>query len=525
MLRIENLTLYKIVVGIKQIMQKIKRLIKYTTRKNQLETIVEQLKKYPFVEKMMVCQQCSTQMMKLTYLDILNTPNAVYPWELETFAELSLFAEAPAPACSFKKSDAEFTDIINIIRNYRHPYLKKQKNMDFANAFIMATALQQFKAQENILDRLYRYEYFWNFKNEEIDMPQMFSNQFDGLTYSEFRNLAVLIFFYASTQGISASIIKALILKYIKVVGFLKITRLDYQKKQSEKLEENYENTIFGFNYLHPYPFIEFEGYLFLPLPYLIVDAVTESLLTRITVDNNLLREKIGKEVAQAYIEEIFKEGNVYDEVLPECTYSVGKNRIDSPDVLLRQANQFCFIDTKLSTPNLEVRKFNNEVIEQTILRYSKNIIQMYNRIREFNDECYYPFKEKVDIDKINVFGIVAVLDDSYVSRRQIYDKVFSQLKMVEDSEEAKYIKANIRITNFRDLECFAFCSHDIFVALTNKRDNVKEWNDMGIFDKLLYKNGKNKVLPSVKRFTDVCRGEILQTTDEFVKLGLIKKS
>ncbi len=499
--------------------------MKCKIRINQLEYIVQQLRKYPFTEKMLICQECSTKLMKMTHLDILNTPNAVYPWELEVFAELSLFADSPNATCSFKRSNIEFVNMVNKIRNYQPPYLKKQTNIDFVNAFVMVTGLQQFKVQENIFDRLYRYNYFWTFVNNTINMPEAFSSYFSGLKYTDFRNLALLIFFYASLDYPTAPIIRTLTLKNKNVVDFLKITRKDYQKKQYEKIDDNFENTIFGFNYLRPYPFIEFNGFVFLPLPYLILDAVTESLLTRVTMDDNSLREKIGKEVAQTYIEKIFNESNVYDEVLPECTYYINKKKIDSPDILIKKDDLFCFIDTKLSTPKLEIRKFNKEAIEDTISRYAKNAIQIYNRVKEFNEGLYYPFEEKVSIDSSNTFGIVALLEDSYISRRQIYEKVFSMLEMNDDCEEAGYIKSHIKITNFRDLELFAFRSHDIFVSLNEKKNNPKDWNDMGLFDESLYKNDAYEVLPSLNNFIEMSRNVFLESVDEFVKLGLIQKS
>ena len=121
----------------------------------KLDKIVNRLRHYPFTEKILLCQTNATRIMKTTHLDIFNTPNAIYPWELEVFAELSLFADGSNPNKSFKAPmNNDFIKIINIIRNYRHSFLKKQKNMDFANAFIMVTGLQQFKSKENILHRI-----------------------------------------------------------------------------------------------------------------------------------------------------------------------------------------------------------------------------------------------------------------------------------------------------------------------------------------------------------------------------------
>ena len=85
-------------------------------------------------------------------------------------------------------------------------------------------------------------------------------------------------------------------------------------------------------------------------------------------------------------------------------------------------------------------------------------------------------------------------------------------------------MKSNIKITNFRDLELFAFRSHNIFVALTEKRDNPKDWNDMGLFNELLYKSDVYTLLPSIGNFIDMGRSVVLRSADEFEKLGIIKK-
>lgn len=491
----------------------------------KLDLIVKRLREYPFTEKMLFCQAHSTRMMTPTNLDILNTPNAVYPWELEVFAELSLFASGDKTTKHINQTADAFVSIINEIRNYQHPHLKSQKNLSYADSLIMISGLQQFKAQENILDRLYRYNYFWNFSNDIIDMPNEFSTFFNGLSYEHFRDLGILIFFYAALkEGDVAQIISYVNIKYKAVVDNLTISRNKYKDVQSEKLDDNFENTIYGFNYLHPYPYVECQGFVFLPLPYLIIDAVTDSLLTRITIDNNALRETIGKEVAQSYIESIFREGNVYDEILPEQEYYVGKNKIDTPDILIKNGDDFCLIDSKLSTPKLELRKFNKEAISDTISRYAKNIIQVYKRILDFTNGYYYPFSAQTKVEKNNVFGIVALLEDSYISRRQIYQEVFLQLKLDPESEEAKFIKANISITSFHDLELFAFGSRDIFVALKEKQANQSNWNNLQLFNMQLYPNKSSNRLDSMEKFISSAQSLIMKTIDELVGIGIVKK-
>lgn len=494
-------------------------------RRYSINGIIKILKEYPFIEKMHFCQKNATSIMSSWKLDFIDKSNVVYPWELEIFVELSLFAEAPQTIKSVRADNgAEFIKIINAIRNYNHPSLKKKENIDFVNSLIMVMGLQQFKAQESILERLYRYSYFWGFCNDKINMPQTFLDNFNGIKYSEFRELAVLIYFYASLKSPTANIIRYLVLKSKPIVDYLKISRSDYKTKQSDKIDDNYENVIYGFNYLHPFPFIEFQEVYYLPLPYLIVDAVTDSLLTRVTYNNNSLREKIGKEVAQSYIESIFKETSIYEEVLPEKEYYVGKKKFDTPDVLIKKDDNFCLIDTKLSTPKLDVRNFNKQSIEKTILQYAKYTIQVYKRIKDFCDGFVYPFSKKVNINKNNVFGIVALLEDSYIMRRQIYDKVFSELNIDENSEEGNYVKAHIKITSFRDLELFAFRSLDIFMALKEKALNSKDWNDLGLYNSQLYINVAPRRLPSLDAFIKANQSIIMESIDELVCNGIINR-
>ncbi len=491
----------------------------------KLDNIVDTLRHYPFVEKMNISQSYATQLMDTTKLSLFDNPNVIYPWELEVFAEFALFADGNNPDKSFRSDNGSvFFDIINTIRNYEHPFLKERKDVDFVNAYIMATGLQQFRFQENILYRLYRYDYFWNFINENINMPNIFSQKFDGLCYSQFQELAALVFFFGSFKAHSNVIVKIILHRYRSIIEHLKITREEYQCRQSDKNDDNFDNAVYGFNYLHSFPFVECKNVIFFPLPYLIIDAITDSLLTRATYDDNHLRENVGLYVAQSYIESIFKECDIYEEVLPETEYRIKKRKIDSPDIMIKNGDDFCFIDTKLSTPKLEIRKFNQEEIDLTIGRYAKNVIQMYNRIKDFIDGHYYPFTDITTVDPVNIFGIVAVLEEAYISRRQIYSEAIRKLGIHSESEEAKFIQEHIKFTNFKDLESFAFHSQDIFVALKEKAKNPKDWNDMGLYNSQYYGNKESNRISSLEDFISAKKDLFMKYINEMTAYGLIPK-
>jgi hypothetical protein len=208
---------------------------------------------------------------------------------------------------------------------------------------------------------------------------------------------------------------------------------------------------------------------------------------------------------------------------MPETEYYIGKRKIDSPDIMIKDRDNFCFIDTKLSTPKLDIRKFNQEDINNTIYRYAKYVVQMYNRIKDFLNGFYYPFTENEVVDKQNTFGIVAVLEEAYISRRQIYSEVMKQLNLDFECDEAKYIQEHIKFTNFRDLELFAFHSKNIFVVLNEKAKNPKEWNDMGLYNTRYFGDEKPDRIESVEKFIDDNQKLIRDYIDEMVVKGIIK--
>lgn len=220
-------------------------------------SIYNELKKYPFIEKMQICQHHSTKIMEINKLNIINDDESkIYPWEIEIFAELSILAESNNPTKTFNlEGYGNFIKIINSIRNYIHPYLKqKQGSSNYAYDFFMVTGMLQFKIQSNIYCRLFRYDYFFKFKNENINMNNIFSSSFNNINYNDFIELAVLIYFFTSLPNNTNEIYQYIALRRLHIINTLKIKREDYIEKQNEKNRNNIDNCYYGFNYLSCYP-------------------------------------------------------------------------------------------------------------------------------------------------------------------------------------------------------------------------------------------------------------------------------
>lgn len=489
------------------------------------DEIITELNKYPFIEKMQICQEHSIKIMSLDHLEFVGIGNVIYPWELACFAELAILANKGPVTKSFQDNGInEFNKIINAIRNYCHPCLKsKTDNLSYAQSFIMATGLQQFKCQEDIIIRLFKYNYIFSFINSNINVEKIFSDEF-GTAYSLFCEFAFTLFFMLSMNKCSPAIYKFIILKYIKLVNKIKMYREDYIVKQNEKNKNSNDNIYYGFNYLYPYPFIEETGFIFLPVPFLLIDAVTESLFTRLTCDDNRLRATIGKEVAQQYLYDILSDSATYDEVKFEYSYYIRKRKIDSPDVMIRKNNIFVLFDSKLSTPKISLKHFNEQDTQDTIIKYAENIIQLSKQIDNFGIH-FNPFSVGVN-DRSLVFGVVVLFEDSYIFKDLIYQKAFGILQIDRGSKKANFIQSNIKILGLNEIEKFALSSLNICESLVRNRDNPQAWNDITVFDeeRLKAENSRSNI-PLLEDFCQQMKQGLNNNISELVELGLIKKS
>ena len=135
-------------------------------KKNKMEKVLKELTKYTFFEKMLVAQTSAQKLMHFDHLELFpsETSNTVLPWEIEAFAELSILSTGSNPTKSFKTHNSKaFCKIITSIRNFLPPRLEEEMGTPkFANDFVMACGMVQFKPQKYALNRLYRYDYFWS---------------------------------------------------------------------------------------------------------------------------------------------------------------------------------------------------------------------------------------------------------------------------------------------------------------------------------------------------------------------------
>jgi hypothetical protein len=229
----------------------------------------------------------------------------------------------------------------------------------------------------------------------------------------------------------------------------------------------------------------------------------------------------IGKEVIQNYLLYILKQSQSYDEVIEEFTYIKGKGKLDTPDVLCRKGSCCLLFDSKSSVPKLSLREFDDDSINITIEQYSKNVIQLYERINDFF--LYNPFCD-ADIVKRDIFGIVVLFEDSYVPRRLIYEAVRTRLNLTDDCVEYEFIKSHIKVVDLKEVEDAAFFCYDYTQSMKNQRDDDSKWFDLSFKYRPDEERRSEKLVQPLQEFFDACQELYMDVTHELVEAGIIAK-
>ncbi|WP_446787162.1 hypothetical protein [Macellibacteroides fermentans] len=387
----------------------------------------KELEQYSFDSKMILCQKFASRIMSSSEVDIhLAFNQNIMPWELETFAAFSVIYDIENVELDIDMD--VFSRIITMIRNYWHPELTiAEANGSYADTFMMISALQQFPVQGVFLQKLFRYNYIFNFSNSNINMKEEFCGKFLA-PYIDFAVFAFIVFVYCSKDanikgqeaGRQRMLEKAF--RIDNVFKALCIEKETYKKKLEELYKNNVLDYYYGLKIQYVHPLISGLGFTYIPSPYLVINAVTESLLNRLTFGNKKLRIAFGKEVIENYLFDIYKEVPGVTWISQEFSYNVGREEKLTADVLVAEGNCCTFYDTKALSPSLKVRQFDQEEINKEIEIYAKNILQVYQQI------IYYS-EGRFNLDKAyetkNIFGIVVVLEDAVVPREKVYAKAF----------------------------------------------------------------------------------------------------
>lgn len=445
-------------------------------------TFLEELREYTFDSKMLCAQMFSSRITGIADISIESITkytDMIAPSEIETFTLFSILYD-DASANKVMNSKA-FSKFITGIRNYWSPKLDSYtSNETLAVDLFMLMALQQVSVQGSFLFKLFRYNYFFSYVNNKINMPHVFREKFMA-EYKEYAVFAYILFAYTSLEfqnrfgkEFCAKMVELALQNKI-VREQLTITKDNYVKELSDFYRGKIEDYFYGIKLQYLYPLIEGEETTYIPSPYLVVNAVTESLLNRLTEGNDALRSLIGKEVIESYLFTIYGKLSSVSWKSREISYKDGQCL--SPDVLVSDSGYFIFFDTKSKTPSLKLRQLDKRTIKKDIDIYSDNIVQLYQRILDYlNGDFILDRRYSQD----EIFAVSVILEDSYINRSSVYTQAFEKLKNMGyslDDKEKEFIHSRIKIMSLRQIEDYVLRNQSIIPILCKQAENPDMWD------------------------------------------------
>ena len=450
-------------------------------------SFLKNLANYTFESKMLFCQVYASRIMTLSEVSTeLMLSENIMPWELEAFAAFSVIYDSPN--ATNQMNDEEFCNIITLLRNYWHPELTiAEGNGTYADFFMMISNLQQFPVQGMFLQKLFRYNFFFNFKNDKLDMKAAFEEKFEN-EFRQFELFAFIIFATCSLEGqkrlrrelCQTALNKAFSIGTVRQQ--LSIDKEEYKRLLDGQYNGKIIDYYYGLKIQYLYPIIEDVNCSYIPSPYLVANAVTASMLNRLTLGKNDLRRRFGKEVIEEYLFSIYREVNTVTWISREFEYYAGKDRRLTPDVLVEEMGNAVLFDTKALSPSLKMRQFDKEEIEKETNTYAADILQLYCRILDLSNGH---FALQSEFERNNIFGVVVVLEDAAIPKGKVYDRVFEMLRetgMDANPEICDYIHSHIKVIPLYQIEQTVLIGHSYMECLLNQVVERSKWDNYSFF-------------------------------------------
>lgn len=427
------------------------------------------LKRFSFAEKMRICAKYSQQFVECEYKHNLPIKSGLpLPWTLETFLMLAIEAKEYAYNDFKGQNENKFIKMANAIWGHLPNALECHKNVDFINYFVPLTSMTQFSIQEYPWIKFYRFWKLFGDNSSPTCLHDIFNSKFQAEYYDFVIVVRFLQIVFSSECVVSQKAIEYLLYeKFPNVRKALTISREDYILMQQSFLSSPREKSeyVYSLRPSYQYGFIEYEGLTYIPLPHLLTKNITTSLLYRITDHNDELRQSFGKNNLEAYLISIIRDANIYDEIFGEQEYfGLKKCLSKSPDVIARYKTSVLFLDSKSTVPSAKIRQINTDAFAKSIGIGAKNIAKLYKQIKQF--EKYNPFEGAVSKELDCLWGIVVVLEDSYIMREQYYDEARKQLGIEKGTKDWEWLITHIKILDLYTIERACYSSKNLILAM-----------------------------------------------------------
>ena len=448
------------------------------------QRIASNVKRWSFESKMLMASMESAKLVDLRSRNPNILREMALPDEIETFVMLAIKqGEWQHGTMTLK----EMRRVITGIRAFEHPKLVYRTGKDFSKWIIMEIAATQFPYQTNQFFVLNRYLEYFTYVDDNIDMRKVFKDKF-LVNYEDIAFPVLLLWLSLIPQfdlQYTHERLQKLYVTYETSFDLLTLSRDEYIKELDD-ITTDVADYRYCLRPSYSWPFVTYNGVRYLPLPHLLVRSVTVSLMHRLTLVDNDIRERIGKYVLEPYLFKLISSSEEFDEVLPEQVYWLGKKEQRTLDVMARVGSDILCFDSKSLTPRIDIRIFSEEAYEKTKQKEVKAIIQAYLHIHDKFGSEYSYLSVPVEADRLNIIALIIVSDNPYAPLEELYEKAAHELKIPIPSPEYDWLRGHVGIVELDLLEVQLFLRESIM-------DTVKQNMKSGRYSDSWFMEGKGR--------------------------------
>ena len=380
-------------------------------------------------------------------------------------------------------TDKQFIDVMNAIRSFQPPEHYERLKTEGLKWVLPTIGAVQFESQQYSIFRLYRHSCLFSFVNKVVDVSKEFKKKFDR----SFDEYAAIVFSFHML--LAEKEIKAFSDYWNKIlvhepwfVKNLKLTR-DQYKEELKQFARSTEDYKYCLRPSYSYPFIEFEDAIFLPTPHLLIQSITTAMMNRLTYEDLALREKIGKNACEEYLLNIVSNSKLFDEVKKEYEYASGQKTLD---ILARKGSIALLIDSKLFSPKVGLRTYDDQAYRKDVDRIVKDMKQGYLHAHDKFGHDYNPFSSTID----DVYALIVIYQEGYIDLGEVYTKTAHDLSIEMGSAEYDWLWHHIGLTDVATIERFLLTKTDIIPEIMSRSqiaDNwLTGWNGSDLTDEVL---------------------------------------
>jgi len=486
-------------------------------RNPEMQKLKKAISKLPIRNRLILLQDYGKNRYNAYYpdnIDYSTKSTQPFNYELEFISLMSIIVDNKERYTRLEGSKKWLHETVNIVRNQK--YLTELFESHGAFGAMAGMFFMQMQGQKVYSNLYYRYNYMYNFKNKIVDMNFEFRRKFK-LHFNSYLDFCLLISTFKDTE--SKEPLKWF---YNKINCDLKVV-FDNLKATRSKFIETFrvvstqidEFSFFNLNLLLQFPLIEYIDEVYCPWYPYIPYAITESLMYRLTQNNNDLRTKIGKEVLESYVYHLLDNSVYSAELNKTCEIIYDKQHKHTSDIIISKGEEVLLIEIKFISQSLSLRELNDETIETYSMKLAQGFAQLKKNIDLFEASR---FKDEIGIDCTTAKGVLLTYDEYYFHREEIYVNAVNLLSnqgIITNTQDLQKQVLIVSLSNFENI--LIHIDDDILTYFYNQFKRKNSWVDY-IYNYDEYSDDIDG-LPIIKEFLDNYTTDFANRIESLIKL------